>query len=72
VKEVVLPKTLREMITMTEKKSCQVCAKPITDREMCFEKTYKGRKYFACCPICFSMLQEEPENHIGTWLAGIM
>jgi len=57
---------------MTEKKVCQVCAKPISEQEMCFEKRHNGRTYYACCPICFSMLQEQPEKHIGTWVEEVM
>jgi len=50
---------------MMNNSACQVCGKPITDGEMCFEKRIEGRLYFACCPICFSLLQEHPEKHIA-------
>jgi YHS domain-containing protein len=65
-------KPQEERTTMTKHKTCQVCAKPIAEQEMCFEKQYKGKTYFACCPVCFSMLQEEPEKHIETWLDAAM
>ncbi len=53
------------MMIMVSGKTCQVCAKPINEKEMYFEKNYKGTTYFACCPICFSILQKYPEKHIG-------
>lgn len=53
------------MMIMVRAKTCQVCAKPINEKEMYFEKEYEGATYFACCPICFSILQEHPERHIG-------
>jgi len=55
------------MNKMTGEKNCQVCAKPISEKEMCFEKQYEGNTYFACCPICFLLLQREPEKYIVDW-----
>jgi YHS domain-containing protein len=51
---------------MTTQKDGQVCGKPITEEEMCFEKLYNDTVYYACCSICFSILQEHPEKHTGT------
>lgn len=50
---------------MTTERSCQVCAKPIAKNEMCFKKEYDGKTYYACCPICFSILQKNTEKHIA-------
>jgi YHS domain-containing protein len=54
-----------EMVEMAEEKTCQVCGKPVNESEMCFEKEYEGKTYYACCPVCFSILQKNPEKHIG-------
>lgn len=60
------------MSIVTETRTCQVCAKPIGADEMNFEKTYQGKTYYACCPICFSMLQEEPGKHTKSWVDDMM
>ncbi|NQU07250.1 MAG: transcriptional regulator [Candidatus Abyssubacteria bacterium] len=56
---------------MTREKRCQVCAKPIADRELCFEKEYRGNSYYACCPMCFSILQRHSEKYTGGWFPKI-
>ncbi|RJP75026.1 MAG: hypothetical protein C4532_01180 [Candidatus Abyssobacteria bacterium SURF_17] len=57
------------MMNMKLGTSCQVCAKPLSEGEMRFEKKWKGKAYFACCPICFSLLQKDPERYIDRWLS---
>jgi len=47
---------------------CQVCGKPLGTQEMYFKKKYEGNTYYACCPLCFSILQMEPEKHIDAYV----
>jgi YHS domain-containing protein len=54
------------MMIMSNEKMCQVCGKPISEGEMCLKKDFRGRTYNACCPMCFSILQKDPEKYILT------
>lgn len=54
----------KEMMVMSDERKCQVCRKPISERDVCLKKNFRGRAYDTCCPICFSILQRHPEKFI--------
>ena len=37
---------------------------------MHFKKAHGGNTYYACCPICLSILQKQPKRYIAALAAG--
>lgn len=42
---------------------CAVCNARINKEKAYFTLKYKGEEYLACCPICKSKFEEEPEKY---------
>lgn len=44
-----------------------VCGKKMNPNKKPYAiMTYKGRRYFLCCPLCQSFFEHEPEKYVAT------
>jgi len=44
---------------------CVTCGMKVNRNKAHIRITYKGQSYLACCPLCQSKFEDEPERYIS-------